>query len=112
MYPQKLLADAIKWGYKKYMKTPRRFTADPAKNARNVAEREIDLVHGAATFDFSTAIIAVDDRHDYGEVREVAVGFIGPRLHVLVFTMRGEACHVISLRKANKREVKAYVEKL
>jgi uncharacterized DUF497 family protein len=25
--------------------------------------------------------------------------------------MRGEICHVISLRKANKREIRRYVEK-
>lgn len=91
------------------MKTPRHFTADPAKNARNVAERGIDLVEGGKAFDFTTAVIAVDDRRDYGEVRHVAAGFIGPRLHVLVFTMRGGSCHVISLRKANDREIRSYV---
>ena len=37
-----------------------------------------------------------------------AFGFIGERLHILVFTARGEDTHVISLRKANKREVKRY----
>jgi uncharacterized DUF497 family protein len=93
------------------METPRSFTADPAKNARNIELRGIDLVAGAQAFDFGTAVVAVDDRKDYGEVREVAAGFIGPRLHVLVFTMRGVTCHVISLRKANKREIRRYVEK-
>jgi uncharacterized DUF497 family protein len=94
------------------METPRRFTADPVKNARNLAERGIDLVDGAKAFDFGTAVSAVDDRKNYGEVREVAAGFIGPRLHILVFTMRGGICHVISLRKANKREIWRYVEKI
>lgn len=94
------------------MKTPRRFTADPAKNVRNLAERGIDLVEGGAAFDFATAVIAVDDRKDYGEVRQVAAGFIGPRLHILVFTMRGASCHVISLRKANEREIRSYVRQI
>lgn len=93
------------------MKTPRRISFDPAKSAKNVAAREIDFAI-AARFEFGTALVATDDRKDYGEVREVAIGFIGQRLHVLVFTMRGEACHVISLRKANKREVRTYVESL
>lgn len=93
------------------METPRSFTYDPAKNDRNEAERGISFEQ-AKTFEFDTALVAVDDRKEYGEVREVAFGFIGSRLHVLVFTMRGEACHVISLRKANSREVKAYVENL
>ena len=66
----------------------------------------------AENFEFETAVVATDDRQDYGEIRELAVGFVGNRIHVLVFTMRGEACHVISLRKANKREIRAYVEAL
>jgi uncharacterized DUF497 family protein len=93
------------------VKAPLHFTADPVKNARNLTERGIDLIEGAKAFDFGTAVCAIDDRKDYGEVREVAAGFIGPRLHILVFTMRRETCHVISLRKANKREIGRYVEK-
>lgn len=92
------------------MDKPRRFTFDPLKNRRNVAERGIDFVQ-AKEFDFSTAIVATDDRKDYGEVREVAAGFVGQRLHIIVFTMRGGVCHIISLRKANKREIKTYVQK-
>lgn len=51
-----------------------------------------------------------DDRADYGETRMFALGFIGDRLHALVFTMRGDACRVISLRRANDREVAHYDE--
>lgn len=93
------------------MKTPQTFSYDQAKNAKNVAERGIDF-DLAKTFEFPTAVVATDDRKEYGEVREVALGFIGQRLHVLVFTMRAAICHVISLRKANDREIKAYVEKI
>lgn len=64
----------------------------------------------AEAFDFATAIVAIDDRRDYGEIRRVATGFVSSRLHVLVFTMRGLACHIISLRKANEREIRSYVE--
>jgi len=93
------------------METPRSFTFDPGKNKRNIAERGLSF-DAASRFEFGTALVATDDRKDYGEVREVAFGFIGERIHVLVFTMRGDACHVISLRKANKREVRTYVESL
>lgn len=93
------------------MRKPRLFTCDPAKNPRNVLERGISF-EDAENFEFETAVVATDDRQDYGEIRELAVGFVGHRIHVLVFTMRGEACHVISLRKANKREIGAYVEAL
>ena len=93
------------------MRWPRRFSWDQAKSDRNASSRGIDF-SVAHSFDFETAVIAIDDRRDYGEVREVATGFVGPRLHVLVYTMRGEMCHVISLRKANKREIRVYVRKI
>ena len=51
-----------------------------------------------------------DDRYDYGEDRTQALGLIDGRLHMLAFTMRGDALRVISLRKANPREVKRYDE--
>ena len=37
-------------------------------------------------FDWDTAFEREDDRFDYGEVRFVALGMIGGRLHVLAFT--------------------------
>ncbi|MCS6598997.1 MULTISPECIES: BrnT family toxin [Burkholderia] len=52
----------------------------------------------------------VDDRRDYSEVREVGFGVIGDRLYCVVFTQRGDSMHIISMRKANKREAKSYVE--
>lgn len=93
------------------MRWPQRFSWDQAKSERNASDRGIDF-SAARSFDFETAVIATDDRRDYGEVREVAIGFVGPRLHVLVYTMRDQMCHVISLRKANKREIRAYVRKI
>jgi uncharacterized DUF497 family protein len=33
---------------------------------------------------------------------------LGQRLHVAVITMRGDAVHVISFRKANAKELKWY----
>ncbi len=76
---------------------------DPAKSERNKAERGLsfDL---AEEFDWSSALIAEDTRKDYEERRYQALGFIGEHLHMLVFTPRGGAVHVISLRRANQRE--------
>ena len=61
-----------------------------------------------ADFEFDTAIVSVDSRKSYGETRNIAIGDIAARLHVLVFTKRGQTVRVISLRKANVRETKAY----
>ena len=37
-------------------------------------------------------------------------GFVGFRLHVVVYTWRGGNIRIISLRKANDREARRYVE--
>jgi uncharacterized protein len=56
----------------------------------------------------SRAIVAPDDRGAFNELREIAIGFIGVRLHVLVYTRRDDVVRVISLRKAAAQEVKSY----
>ncbi len=58
--------------------------------------------------DFEAAIFQPDLRYDYGEERTQAYGLIGGRLHLLVFTMRGQVLRAISLRKTNAKEVKRY----
>lgn len=80
---------------------------DAAKNERSIATRAISF-ELAVAFEWDGALIVEDTRKDYGERRFQALGVIGGRLHVLVFTPRGGKTHVISLRKANKREVKRY----
>ena len=84
-------------------------TFDSSKNERNIGERGISFER-AREFDFETALYVEDTRKNYGETRLRAVGYIGRRLHVLVFTMRGETLRVISLRKANRNEVGWYDE--
>ena len=79
---------------------------DPAKNERNIRERGLSF-ETVADFDFETTLIIRDDRRGYGEVRMRALGYLEDRLHVLVFTIRGEKLRVISLR-ANAREVVNY----
>lgn len=80
---------------------------DPAKDQANRAKHGLSL-ELAEVFEWGTALVENDDRHDYNEERFVAIGLIDGRVHVLVFTVRGEAIRVISLRKANRREVKRY----
>lgn len=82
---------------------------DPAKNEKNSRERGLSFER-AAEFDFDTALIAQDVRNPYPELRYVAVGFLGARLHVLCFTPVARGIRVISFRKANPREVKSYEE--
>jgi uncharacterized DUF497 family protein len=80
---------------------------DPAKNEWNIRERGLSFDR-ARDFDFETALFDVDDRRDYGETRIRALGLLDGRLHVLVFTWTKGGIRVISLRRANRQEVKRY----
>jgi uncharacterized DUF497 family protein len=82
---------------------------DPAKDAGNQAKHGVSLA-AAAGFDWDTALEREDDRFDYGETRFVAIGLIDARVHVLVFTEGSDddAIRVISLRQAEKHEVRFY----
>jgi len=80
---------------------------DPAKNAANIRERGLPF-ELAAEFDFETALIWRDTRKAYPEVRFVALGLQGGRVHSLVFAQTTKGIRVISFRKANKREVRDY----
>jgi uncharacterized DUF497 family protein len=76
---------------------------DTAKNDRNIAERGLSFEQAAA-FDFGSARIWQDTRKDYPEVRFIALGYLGDRLHVLCFAHIPDGLRVISFRKANDRE--------
>jgi len=80
---------------------------DPAKNAKNIAERGLNFEQ-VTEFDFKTAQFTIDNRRDYGEIRYRALGLIEQRLYALVFVQIVGGIRVISFRKANKREVKSY----
>ena len=80
---------------------------DQAKNAKNIRERGLPFTL-ADEFDWTTAMIVSSSRH--GEDRFFAIGYIGSRLHALVFTKSGATLRIISLRRAHKTEVKRYEE--
>lgn len=80
---------------------------DPGKNQKNINERGLSFAD-AVKFDFGTASFAIDTRREYGEVRHVATGYLGSRLHVLCFVETKDGIRVVSFRKANAREAKRY----
>lgn len=82
---------------------------DPAKNIKNIKERSLSFKL-AGEFNFESALVWQDIRNDYGELRFNALGYINNRLYHMTFTPRGGAMRVISLRKANSREVKKYAK--
>jgi uncharacterized DUF497 family protein len=80
---------------------------DPRKSERNIAQRGLPFKL-VEEFEWDSALVVEDTRRDYGERRFQALGLIIGRLHALVFTPRAGGVHVISLRKANRREVRLY----
>lgn len=87
---------------------PVEISFDPAKNAANIRERGLPFSLVKDEFDWATAQVIEDRRRDYGERRYRALGFIGTRLHAVAYTPRANGMHVISLRKANRREKSRY----
>jgi uncharacterized DUF497 family protein len=85
-------------------------TFDPAKSARNIAERGLSFER-VADLDWDTAVITEDTRRDYGEPRLRVMGRLDGHLHAAVVTPRGEDLRVISFRRANRREIRRYGKK-
>jgi uncharacterized DUF497 family protein len=55
---------------------------------------------------------AEDLRRNYDECRYITVGKLDSRIVVIVWTPRGEARRIISMRKANEREQARYAHRL
>ena len=85
------------------------FVFDPAKDASNRAKHGVSLAE-AADLEWDTVWLRSDFRREYGELRHIGIGYIGMRLHCVVFTDRGNERRIISLRKANTREVAGYAK--
>jgi uncharacterized protein len=88
-----------------------KYAFDPEKDKANLEKHGVSLALAEVLFAGSNTSMK-DDRFDYGEVREVTFGRINNRLYVCVHTDHADERRVISLSKANRREVRRYGEKL
>jgi len=86
-----------------------RIEFDPAKDVANQTKHGMSL-SVAGELDWEAALVWMDDRFEYGETRMIALAPKTQTLYYVAFVNRGEARRVISLRRANRREVKHYVE--
>jgi len=84
---------------------------DPAKDAANQAKHGISLAL-AGELDWEAALVWIDERLDYPELRMIALAPKTEILYYVAFVDRGEARRIISLRRANRREVKHYVQNI
>ena len=85
------------------------FDFDPGKDATNLSKHGVSLAD-AAELSWDAALVWIDDRTDYGEVRMVALAPIGDMLFFVAFVDREPVRRIISLRRANRREVTHYVK--
>ena len=88
-----------------------RIEFDPDKQARTLAERGVDFLDAPELF-AGPEVSFPDLRLDYGEPRTITVGWLKERLAVVVWTPRGEARRIISMRYANEREIAKYRDRL
>jgi uncharacterized DUF497 family protein len=88
-----------------------KITFDPAKDASNLTKHGVSLAL-ARDLDWGTLAVKLDTRRDYGEPRQIGYAAEGERLYCVVFVDRPPDApterRVISLRKANDREVIRY----
>ncbi len=82
-----------------------RYEWDEAKRRGNIVKHGIDF-ESARRFDWSTASFERSVRS--GEERVLALGYIGDRLHAVVYIDRGEFTRIISMRKADRKEENRY----
>ena len=86
-----------------------RITFDPAKDRKNMDKHAVSL-SAAADLEWDVGLVWDDTRKDYGEPRQCGLVPMGPRLYHVVFVDRGRYRRIISLRKANRREVTRYAD--
>ena len=82
---------------------------DPLKNQSNIAKHGVSLAL-ASELEWEQALIWVDDRFEYGEPRMIALAPRTGALYYVAFVDRHRVHRIISLRRANRREVKHYVQ--
>lgn len=88
-----------------------RIEFDPAKDSANQSKHGVSLAL-AGELDWEAALVWVDERFEYAELRMIA---LAPKTHILyyvAFVDRGATRRIISLRRANRREVKHYVQNI
>jgi hypothetical protein len=84
------------------------FVWDDPKNDANIRDHGFDFKDAWKVFSFPM-MVALDDRHNYGEERWVGMGLLEGRIVVIVFTEPiADTIRVISLRKALSHERSHY----
>ena len=85
-----------------------KFEYDPAKSKSNQAKHGIDFVEAQKIWK-DVDRLNIPTAHK-GEERYALIGRIASRHWTAIFTCRGDACRIISVRHSRKEEVDLYEE--
>ena len=84
---------------------------DPVKDKLNRTNHGLSLSL-AIELVWDEALVWLDDRFEYDELRMIGLAPAGNRLYYVAFVDRDDVRRIISLRYAELREIKYYVENI
>jgi uncharacterized DUF497 family protein len=83
------------------------FEWDEGKRQQGIEKHGVDMVYAALIFE-GPVLTVVDDRMDYGEVREISLGLVEDEVFLVVHTQRGEVTRIISGWKGGRNDRHRY----
>lgn len=86
-----------------------KFQWDETKRKKVIKDRKVDFVYAASIFE-NEVLTRIDNRQDYGEVREISLGMVDKECFVVVHTAVGDETRLITAWKGGKEERERYKE--
>ena len=86
----------------------RDFEWDEAKAVSNLAKHGVPFAYAALVFLDPDRVDFDASQPELAEVRRKAIGVIEGRVFAVVYTMRGTVIRIISARRCNSKEARAY----
>ena len=84
---------------------------DEPRRLRNIKARGLGFIGCEAVFD-SPVVTWEDGREAYGEQRINLLGWVNGIVVHMTYTERGDEPHIISLREAEKHEIRRYAKEV
>jgi uncharacterized DUF497 family protein len=84
---------------------------DEQKRAATLENRGLDFCHAVQVFE-GPIFTLIDEREDYGEIRYLTYGRLGSKTVAIVWTQRGQARRIISMRECHAKERNRYEDQL
>jgi len=81
-----------------------KFEWDENKARANLEKHKVSFELASEIFSKEQVLSFEDDRFDYGEMREIALGEVEGVVLYVVFTVREQRIRIISARKATTKE--------